>query len=298
MALILGVALSLLVGVSLGLLGGGGSILTVPLLVYVLGLPAHEAIAMSLLVVGTTSAAALIPHALAGRVRWRTGLVFGLAGMIGAYGGGRVAKFVPSGALLLLFGAMMLVMAIAMLRGRRSSQADVAAVERKQLALGKVLALGLLVGAVTGLVGAGGGFVIVPALVLLAGLPMDIAVGTSLVVIAMNSFAGFAGYVGSTSIDWRLAGMVTAAAVIGSLLGGRLVGMVSPEKLRRGFAVFVVAMAVFILGQQVPETLGLHEGVMLPYALGGAVVTMLVGLAIPAIRRTLAAPRRPTPHEA
>lgn len=289
--LILGIALSVLVGVSLGLLGGGGSILTVPILVYVLKLPAHEAIAMSLLVVGTTSLAALVPHARAGRVRWRTGLIFGAAGMVGAYGAGRVAKFIPPAVLLLLFGGMMLVTAVAMLRGRKPAKAGAVVVERKELSAAKVIAEGLVVGAITGLVGAGGGFLVVPALLLLGGLSMEIAVGTSLVVIAMKSFAGFAGYLGSTPVDWRLAAMVTVAAVLGSFVGGRLAGRVSPDKLREGFAVFVVAMAVFILGQQVPETFGAPKGLLLPYALVGAIVTMIVGLAIPAMRRAAAARR-------
>ena len=116
----LAVVLAVLVGVSLGLLGGGGSILAVPLLVYVAGMDAKEAIATSLLVVGTTSAVALIPHARAGRVRWRTGLLFGAAGMVGAYAGGRVAEFIPGTVLLVAFSLMMLASAVAMIRGRKA----------------------------------------------------------------------------------------------------------------------------------------------------------------------------------
>jgi uncharacterized membrane protein YfcA len=286
---VLAVALAVLIGASLGLLGGGGSILTVPILVYVLRMEAHEAIATSLLVVGTTSLAALVPHARAGRIRWRTGVVFGLAGMLGAFVAGRVAKFIPPAVLLLLFGAMMMVTAIAMLRGHRASKGAGAAATGsvpqptrpaapKELPVLKVLGEGLVVGAVTGLVGAGGGFLVVPALVLLGGLSMEVAVGTSLVVIAMKSFAGFAGYLGSTSVNWKYAALVTGAAVIGSVLGARLAGAVSPDKLRRGFGWFVISMAVFILGQQVPEMLGAPEGSMLPHALGGALLTFLAGL--------------------
>ena len=256
--LVLGIALSVLVGVALGLLGGGGSILTVPILVYVLRLPAREAIATSLLVVGTTSLTAIVPHALAGRVRWRTGLAFGLAGMLGAYGAGRVARFIPPTVLMMLFGAMMLITAVAMLRGRETAtgsgrvgsggaESGVArgAGERRELPAGKVFLEGLVVGVVTGLVGAGGGFLVVPALVMLGGLSMDVAVGTSLVVIAMKSFAGFAGYLDSTAVDWQLASMVTGAAVVGSVIGGFLVGRLAPDRLRRGFALFIVAMAAF-----------------------------------------------------
>ena len=275
--LVLGVALAVLVGVALGLLGGGGSILTVPILVYVVKLPAHEAIATSLLVVGTTSAAAVVSHARAGRVMWRTGVMFGVAGMAGAFVAGRFAKLIPASILLGLFGAMMLVTAVAMLRGRKKAAAAPTG-ERRELPVGKVLAEGLVVGAVTGLVGAGGGFLVVPALVLLGGLSMEVAVGTSLVVITLKSFAGFLGYLGSTNVQWDVAGYVTAAAVVGSFLGGRLAGRFAPDVLRQGFAWFVVAMAIFILGQQVPELLGAPVGVALPYALVAGLLVLAGGL--------------------
>lgn len=266
--------LSVLIGVSLGLLGGGGSILTVPILVYALDVEPKSAIATSLLVVGVTSAAALIPHARAGRVRVRTGLVFGAAGMVGAYLAGLVAHFIPAGILMLAFSVMMLVTAVAMLRGRKSpEQTGSAAESPRELPVAKVLLEGLVVGAVTGLVGAGGGFLVVPALVLLGGLPMSTAVGTSLVVIAMKSLAGLAGYLGHVTIDWKLAAIVSVFAVLGSLLGGRLAGRVSAERLRKGFAWFVVAMGTFMLVQQLPKLLGIQPewgalaGQALPYAL-------------------------------
>jgi uncharacterized membrane protein YfcA len=239
-------ALSVGVGVALGMLGGGGSILTVPLLVYVAGLDAKEAIATSLFVVGVTSAVGALSHARAGRVRWRTGLLFGAAGMAGAYAGGRVAEYLPGSLLLVAFGLMMLATAVAMLRGRRAPEGTV----HTELPLLHVGLHGVVVGVVTGLVGAGGGFLVVPALVLLGGLPMGAAVGTSLVVIAMKSAAGLAGYLHSVQIDWGLALAVTAAAVLGSVLGGRLVGRVDPDVLRRAFGWFVVVMGVFVLGTQ------------------------------------------------
>jgi uncharacterized membrane protein YfcA len=238
--------LSVGVGVALGMLGGGGSILTVPLLVYVAGLDAKEAIATSLFVVGVTSAVGAFSHARAGRVRWRTGLLFGAAGMAGAYAGGRVAEYLPGSLLLVAFGLMMLATAVAMLRGRRAPEGTV----HTELPLLHVGLHGVVVGVVTGLVGAGGGFLVVPALVLLGGLPMGAAVGTSLVVIAMKSAAGLAGYLHSVQIDWGLALAVTAAAVLGSVLGGRLVGRVDPDVLRRAFGWFVVVMGVFVLGTQ------------------------------------------------
>ena len=248
--LLVTLAAAVFVGVALGVLGGGGSILTVPILVYLAGLDAKHAIATSLFVVGVTSAIGAIPHARAGRVRWRTGLLFGATAMAGAYGGGRIAEFVPGTWLLAAFGVMMLATAIAMLRepGTRHTR------PHEELPVLLVVTEGIVVGAVTGLVGAGGGFLVVPALVLLGGLPMGIAVGTSLVVIAMKSFAAFAGYLSTVHIDWPLAIAVTAAAVAGGVLGGRLTGRIPDRVLRRGFGWFVVVMGTFVLAQQLPTT--------------------------------------------
>jgi uncharacterized membrane protein YfcA/glyoxylase-like metal-dependent hydrolase (beta-lactamase superfamily II)/rhodanese-related sulfurtransferase len=237
------------VGVSLGLLGGGGSILAVPLLVYVAGWSAHEATTGSLFVVGVTSAIGLIGHARAGRVRWRTGLVFGLAGMVGAYAGGRLAGLVPGGVLLTAFAAMMLAASVGMLRGRREDGGG-----REELHLASAIGLGVAVGAATGFVGAGGGFVIVPALVLVAGLPMQAAVGTSLLVISMQSAAGLAGHLTGSHLPWALTLAITASAVLGSLAGGRLTGRISAASLRRGFGVLVIAVALLVLGEQLPHT--------------------------------------------
>ena len=245
--LALTVGLAVLVGVSLGLLGGGGSILTVPLLAYVAGMDAKQAIATSLLVVGATSAVGAISHARAGRVQWRTGLFFGVAGMAGAYGGGLLARFIPGSVLLIGFAAIMIATAVAMLRGRKDVDPGAAP---SSLPVGKVVAEGLVVGLVTGLVGAGGGFLVVPALALLGGLPMPIAVGTSLVVIAMKSFAGLAGYLSSVQIDWALAGAVTAAALVGALIGARLTAVIDPDSLRKAFGWFVLAMSSVILWQE------------------------------------------------
>lgn len=295
--LVLALVLAIGVGVSLGLLGGGGSILTVPLLVYVLGLPAHEAIAASLLVVGTTSLAALVPHARGGRVKWQTGVLFGAASMAGAYAAGRVAKQIPATVLLLLFGGMMLLTAIFMMRGRKEpKQAQAATGEQPAASRGRrylLIALeGLVVGAFTGLVGAGGGFLVVPALVLLGGLGMRHAVGTSLLVIAMKSFAGFAGYLASTHVDWTLAGLVTVAAVSGSFVGARLVSKVPPEMLRRGFAWFVVVMAVFILSQEVPKALGWQFSLAANWPIVLCLVSIPLLLAIVSLARM---PRAPIP---
>ena len=207
---------------------------------------------MSLLVVGATSAAGLIPHARAGRVRWRTGLLLGGAAMAGAYGGGRLAAVIPAKVLLVGFAMMMFATAIAMIRGRRVRDAQRSAAE---MPVTRVITVGFLVGSVAGLVGAGGGFLVVPALALLGGLAMPAAVATSLLVIAMQSLAGFAGHFATTTLHWGLAAAVTTAAVTAALIGARLTARVRPAVLRRAFGWFVLAMAVFVVGQQVPPHL-------------------------------------------
>ncbi|GAA1333420.1 sulfite exporter TauE/SafE family protein [Brachybacterium rhamnosum] len=252
--LVLTLLLAVLIGVSLGLLGGGGSILTVPILTYVAGLPPKEAIASSLFVVGATSAVSAISHARAGRVRWKTGLIFGGAGMVGALGGGILGGYIPGTVLMIAFALVMVAASIAMIRGRRGAHAGHSA--RSELPTVKIIVEGLAVGLVTGLVGAGGGFLIVPALALLGGLPMPVAVGTSLLVIAINSFAGLAGHLTSVSLDWALVGGVTVAAILGSLLGARLAGRIPEPILRKGFGVFVLFMGVFVLVQELPSIAG------------------------------------------
>ncbi len=246
MSATLTVALALTVGISLGLLGGGGSILSVPLLVYVAGFEAHQATAGSLFVVGVTSVVGLAAHARAGRVRWRTGTIFGLAGMAGAYLGGLASAAVPGSVLLGAFGVMMVAAAAGMLRGRRGEP------HATDLRIGPAVALGVAVGAVTGFVGAGGGFVIVPTLVLVAGLPMSAAIGTSLLVIAMQSAAGFAGHLTGTALPWGTTLAVTASAVAGSLVGARLTGRFPADRLRRAFAGLVLAVATLVLLEQLP----------------------------------------------
>ena len=284
--MILTLCLSVLIGVSLGLLGGGGSILTVPILVYVAGLEPKNGIATSLLVVGATSFAAMLFHARAGRVVWRVGLLFGIASMAGAYAGGRIAHFLPAKILLVGFTVMIFVTALAMMRKRREAPTGEVVASRAS-ALVRAATIGVTIGMLTGVIGAGGGFVIVPALVLLSGLPMRTAVGTSLLVIAMNSFAGFAGALGHVTIDWHLAFAVTTAAVGGSLVGALLAGKVRPDSLRRGFAWFVLVMAVFMGIKQLPaswrDVLGDHS------ALGTyVVVAALLGAGVLAWRPTVA----------
>lgn len=249
--IVLTLALAALVGISLGLLGGGGSILTVPILTYVLGMPPREAIAASLFIVGVTSAVSMIGHARAGRVRWQMGVLFGVAGMAGAFAGGLIGGLIPGTALMVLFAIMMIVTATAMIRGRKNGGTDRLDPDQPRPVL-RILIDGLLVGVATGLVGAGGGFLIVPALNLLGGLPIAIAVGTSLLVISLKSFAGLGGYLFSVQLNWPLVLGFTAAAVVGSFVGVKLAGRIPEKTLRRGFGIFVLVMGAFVLVQELP----------------------------------------------
>jgi uncharacterized membrane protein YfcA len=280
-------ALAVVVGLSLGLLGGGGSILAVPLLVYVAGLGAPAAVATSLFVVGTTSAIAVLPHAAKARVHWRTGLLLAGGGMAGAYLGGRLAIRVPGAVLLVAFAAMMLATASAMLRGRR--ERPTGATRPHAVA---TVALGALVGTLTGFVGAGGGFLIVPALTLVAGLTMTSAIGTSLLVITLQSMAGLLGHLHGTQAPWGLALAVTGAAVVGSLIGARLAGRVSQPALRRGFGVMVLVMGALVMAQQLPSVLADLQGstrIALLVAAALAVAVVLTGVMV---RRRVSARRQ------
>jgi len=258
---LLGLALAALIGLSLGLMGGGGSILTVPIFVYVLGFGAKEAIAMSLAVVGAVSLFGAASHWRAGNVNLRVALIFGSVAMVGTYGGARLAVFFSGAAQLALFAVVMLVAAVFMFRDQRpplpavlgpdgqgaAAPADAAPAHR--MPLGLIVVEGLAVGVLTGLVGVGGGFLIVPALVLLGRIPMKQAVGTSLLVIAMKSVTGFLGYLGQVDVPWGFMTLFTAVAVVGILGGTYLVQFVSQAALKRAFAVFLLVMGGFILYQ-------------------------------------------------
>lgn len=238
----------MLIGLSLGLLGGGGSIITVPLLVYVLGFEPKQAIALGLAIVGATSLVGAVGHWREGNLRPRAALLFGGLAMGGSFAGARLSVFLSGATQLLLFGSVMLVAAIFMTRNaRRSARASEPVPHRAALALVAAAALG--VGTLTGLVGVGGGFLIVPALVLLVGLPMKRAVGTSLLVISLNSFVGFAGHLGHVDVPWARLGVFTALAVAGILGGTRLSRSVSQAALQRAFAGLLLVVGTWILYQ-------------------------------------------------
>lgn len=245
---------ALAIGLSLGLLGSGGSILTVPVLHYLLQQPEQVAIGGSLLVVGLIAAAACVPYAIARQVDWRNVLWFGLPGMLGAWLGASLARWVPGPAQLALFAVVMLVAAWRMLRS-----APVATGDHRPHPLAIIVG-GAAVGALSGLVGVGGGFLIVPALVLLAGVPMTSAVGTSLAIIAMNSFTGFGKYLQvleakGVALDWRTLLLIAAIGVVGSLAGNRLGRRLPQSSLRRLFGLFLVVMGIFVAADAGPRLL-------------------------------------------
>lgn len=252
--MLLAVAGALAIGLSLGLLGSGGSILTVPVLHYLLGQPEQAAIGGSLLVVGLVAAAASVPYALSRQVDWRKALGFGLPGMCGAWAGASLAHWVPGPLQLVLFAVVMLVAAARMLSSGPVSRGD----ERPHPLA--VVGSGAAVGTLSGLVGVGGGFLIVPALVTLAAVPMASAVGTSLVVIALNSFTGFARYLHvlearGIALDVPVLLGIAAVGVAGSLLGRRLGRRLPQSTLRRIFGVFLVAMGLFVAFDAGPRLL-------------------------------------------
>jgi len=259
----------------------------VPALVYVLGQDPRTATTSSLLIVGVTSLIALIPHARAGRVRFGQGLLFGALGTAGSLAGTALSATVPPQALLAAFAALMLLVAVLMLRrssrtagGRRADDGAAGADRAAGAGFGdpslvplatlrpltcacprvaKLLVTATLVGAMTGFFGVGGGFVLVPALVLALAFPMPVAVGTSLLVIAVNSATALAGRLAGPGpeaagahLDWAVIAVFTAAAVLGSLAGSRIASRTNPTRLARAFAVLLVAVALYTAARSIP----------------------------------------------
>jgi len=244
--LLIAVALSTLIGVSLGFFGGGGSILAVPLLVYVARVDVHAAIGMSLAVVGATSLGGALVHARAGRVDARAAAAFGIAGMIGAALGARATHAVGPRTLLLLFAALLIVVGALMLREAPAWRTA----PRGPARHAAIVVAGVLTGLLTGFLGVGGGFLVVPALTLLGGLPIHRAVGTSLLVIALTSAAGFAGHVGR-GLPAGLTATFATASLLGALVGVRVAAATDPRRLRRSFAGLVLAVGLALLAVNV-----------------------------------------------
>jgi uncharacterized protein len=235
------IAFGALIGLVLGLLGGGGAILAVPGLVYLLGAEPHAAIAASLVVVSVGAVTGLAAHARQGRVAWTTALQLGLTGAIGAWAGAWLGRLVPGDRLLALLGLFMLLAAWLMVRRPTSD------VEHRPTPRLLVVLLGLGLGGLTGFFGVGGGFLIVPALTLGLGLPIRLAIGTSLAVITMNALAGVVGYLGGGIVDWPLTVLVSLGAVGGALVGSRLAASAPERQLRRSFAGLVAVIAIFLV---------------------------------------------------
>ncbi|MBF6057509.1 sulfite exporter TauE/SafE family protein [Thiomicrorhabdus heinhorstiae] len=247
---------ALFIGLTLGLLGSGGSILTVPVLTYVVGQETKVAIAGSLMIVGIISVFSAIPYARQKLVQWKTVVLFGVPGMAGAVAGAWSAHFVSDAIQMLIFTVLLLVAAYFMYKPMKLQDG-----EHEPRAFYKIAIDGFIVGGVTGLVGVGGGFLIIPALVLLGGLSMRLAVGTSLVIIAVKSFAGFVEYLSvlkalDLTLDWSIIGIFSAIGIFGGWLGHKISSRIDQEALKKGFAIFMLLMGIFILYKNLPALLG------------------------------------------
>ncbi len=253
---ILAIPGAIAIGISLGLLGSGGSILTVPVLVYLVGQDEKVAIAGSLFIVGSIALAGSLQFLRAGLIQWRSVLIFGVPGMIGTWFGAFLATWIPGITQLALFAVVMLIASWLMLRPLDLEHAD-----GTPRAVWKVAADGLVVGIITGLVGVGGGFLIVPALVLLGGLNMRQAVATSLVVIALKSFSGLYKYLDvleqqSLALDWNTLMLITGLGIAGSFAGSYLAKRVPQDKLKIWFGYFLIVMGIYILVRSAPAAIG------------------------------------------
>lgn len=244
------------IGLSLGLLGSGGSILTVPVLVYLVDQPEKIAIAGSLVIVGSIALLGAVPYMRQKLIDWNTVLMFGIPGMVGTYLGAWLATEYLSGIQQLsIFALVMLLASYFMLKPKK----DIAAESDHERHIFKISLDGLIVGMITGIVGVGGGFLIVPALVLLGGLSMRRAVATSLVIIALKSFTGFAKYWDAIAsdpniqLDWNVIGMMIVLGGLGSTLGNKIANKVPQDKLKKVFGGFLIVMGIYILVKSIPK---------------------------------------------
>lgn len=237
---IIALTLALLVGLSLGVLGSGGSIVMLPVLVYVAGVPAQQAVSMSLAIVGGTSIVGAYLHFRQGHYHWKATAIFSLSGVVGAFFGSMLTHLVSQQGLMLLFSGLMLAVAVAMLRGRGDSD------HKYECHVLRCVIIGGCVGVLTGFLGVGGGFLIVPALVLFAGIETNKAVGASLAIIAFNSASGIVGHLRHAALDWRLTLLFLAVASIGMMIGTPIATRIPEQRLRIVFAWFVLLAAVAI----------------------------------------------------
>ncbi len=239
----LALALAALIGLSLGLLGSGGSMITLPVLVYIAGIPAQQAVGMSLVIVGGTSAVGGLLNIRQGAFNLRMATFFSLSGMAGALVGAKFTHLVSAPILLLLFGTLMLVVGTRMLCGGEAT------VQSHPCHPSRCLAAGIAVGVLTGFLGVGGGFLILPALVLFAGLDMKSAIGTSLAVIALNCLGGLIGQLRYVNFDWPITLVFLGVSIVGMFVGTALANRLPAMLLRRGFAWCVVLLGVALIGR-------------------------------------------------
>lgn len=249
----LGYFLATLIGLSLGLLGGGGSILTVPILVYVMKMDAKLSIALSLAIVAFTSLIGVWGHYKNKNVDFKVAAVFAPVAMAGTFLGAKLSGFMSGQAQLILFAIIMIIASFFMLKPTKVQKHE----EKDQkMNIPLIVIEGIVVGIVTGLVGVGGGFLIVPALVLLGNIDMKKAVGTSLFIISLKSFSGFAGYVTMIEIPWAFLGKFILFSGFGIIIGSYLVKFISQAKLKKAFAIFLIIMGVFILYKNKDKIMG------------------------------------------
>ena len=249
---VLGLASGMLVGFSLGLVGGGGSILAVPLMVYVVGVPEpHMAIGTSAIAVAANAAVNLSNHARGGTVMWSCALIFAAAGMVGAFGGSILGKMVDGQRLLALFALVMIVIALLMLKTR--SRIGLPDVKVSMSNMPAIVSLGLATGTMSGFFGIGGGFLIVPALMLATGMPIMNAVSSSLVAVTAFGLTTAASYAWSGLVSWALAGLFVAGGIAGGLAGTRAARHVAERRgaLNIVFAVVIIAVALYMLARNI-----------------------------------------------
>ncbi len=243
---LLAIPFGIAVGILLGLLGGGGSILAVPVLVYLLGQEVRAATTESLVIVGATAAIAAVAHHRAGHVRWRPALAFSAAAAAGAFAGTALNRLVDPRAILASFAVVLLAAAVGVVRQRGETPGFHC---RGSCLVKRALPVGLATGILTGFYGVGGGFLIVPALAILIGVGFADAIGTSLVVIALTSGAALVAHLAGGGIDWPVTVSFTAAGAVGALIGTRVSDRVPARRLRVGFATLLVAVAAFLLAE-------------------------------------------------
>ncbi len=239
-------ALVFAAGVLFGLFGAGGSILLVPILVYVLDFPIKTALGTSLLILMITGFVATLAHARSRNVSWWIGLRWAVLGIVAAYVGGRVAEFIPERVLLTMFATVVVVASLAMIRRRRTLTPSV---DPRSIPVGKVVAVGVALGLFTGMIGVGGGFLLVPALVLLCGMDVKVAVGTSLLIIAINSLGGFLGFAAHESFPWHTTLTISAFNAAGSVVGERLGKRLPGYRLRPAFGIFLLLVGAAMVAQ-------------------------------------------------